>query len=629
MVLFWCRRAAVLFVLMLLSAGLAPFALGQQATDQEAAEQEAEEQEAEEQKAKEEIISSNPLRPADTSSPRDTLQSFITSVNDAIQRWRANETQRAIRPAFERFAGALDLSQVPPSEIQKEAVLRGLMLKEILDRIDLPPFKDVPGKKEVEQTSLKRWTVPDTKITIVQLEEGPRAGEFLFSADTIDNLEEYYDLAKDLPYKQDVTVSIYEEFVRSPGRLIPRHWVLSLPGWMRATILDVTIWQWSALALSLVLGALAAYLMYLWGLRLDQKRRAAGDLLEFGQVLSAASYIAIIFLILRFAANGINLTGVAESVVRYALGVCLFGAIAWLAVTILNRTAEAIINARRFRPASIDSQLIRTSFRLLSILVVAFLVIYAAEFFGIPIAPLVAGLGVGGLAIALAVRPTLENVIGGLILFADKPVRVGDFCRYGDQVGTVEEIGLRSTRVRSLDRTIVSIPNAEFSQMQLDNFQKRDLILWKTKLELRRETTVEQLRYVVAKFREMLIAHPKVSPAPARVSFAGLGAYSLDLDVFVYMRTPDIDEYFRILEDVLFRMMRILDEAGTGFAVPTQVNWGPSTGLEADRARVVEAEVGTWRANGRFPFPEIGEEERRKVEDVLDYPPKGSPDHKP
>src|SRR5262249_59659452 len=103
--------------------------------------------------------------------------------------------------------------------------------------------------------------------------------------------------------------------------------------------------------------------------------------------------------------------------------------------------------------------------------------IWVAGSLGVPAAPLLASLGIGGLAIALAVRPTLENVIGGFILFADKPVRVGDFCHYGDSIGTVEEIGLRSTRIRSLERSTVTVPNAEFSQMKLDNFAKRDLRL--------------------------------------------------------------------------------------------------------------------------------------------------------
>lgn len=151
----------------------------------------------------------------------------------------------------------------------------------------------------------------------------------------------------------------------------------------------------------------------------------------------------------------------------------------------------------------------------------------------------VAGLGVGGLAIALAVRPTLENIIGGLTLFADQPVRVGDFCAYGDKIGTVEEIGLRSTRIRSLERTIVTIPNAEFSRMQLINYTRRDMMLYKFILDLRYETTPDQLRYVLAKIREMLLGHPKVTPDPARIRFLEFGAYSLNLEVFAYVDSQD------------------------------------------------------------------------------------------
>ena len=186
----------------------------------------------------------------------------------------------------------------------------------------------------------------------------------------------------------------------------------------------------------------------------------------------------------------------------------------------------------------VDAALLRVVFRLVSVVVLAYLGIYAAEAVGIPIAPLVAGLGVGGLAIALAIRPTLENIIGGLTLFADRPVRVGDFCRYGDEIGTVEQIGLRSTRIRSLERTIVTVPNAEFSQMKLDNFAARDIRLLKTILQLRYETTPDQLRYVLAELRKLLLGHPKVTPAPARVRFVGYGAYSLDLEIFAYLQLP-------------------------------------------------------------------------------------------
>ncbi len=134
--------------------------------------------------------------------------------------------------------------------------------------------------------------------------------------------------------------------------------------------------------------------------------------------------------------------------------------------------------------------------RLIAIVVAIYIGVVAADSFGIPVTPLIAGLGVGGLAIALAVRPTLENIVGGFILFADKPVRVGDFCSFGDKMGTVEEVGLRSTRLRALDRTIVTVPNAEFANMQLVNWASCDTMMIQTTIGLRYETKPEQLRYV-------------------------------------------------------------------------------------------------------------------------------------
>jgi MscS family membrane protein len=257
--------------------------------------------------------------------------------------------------------------------------------------------------------------------------------------------------------------------------------------------------------------------------------------------------------------------------------------------------------------------------------VLLYLAIAAAEAFGVPVAPLLASLGVGGLAIALAVRPTLENVLGGFTLFADKPVRVGDFCLYGDKQGTVEEIGLRSTRIRSLERTVVTVPNAEFSQMQIENFTRRDRMLFRTTLGLRYETTPEQLRYVLVKLRELLIAHPMVSPDPARVRFVGFGAYSLDVEIFAYVLSADYSAHLGILEDLNLRIMHIIEEAGTGFAFPSQTTYlTRAKAPDAERAKAAEGQVEDWRSNDALPFPEPDPQRRRELSGSLDYPPKGS-----
>jgi MscS family membrane protein len=189
----------------------------------------------------------------------------------------------------------------------------------------------------------------------------------------------------------------------------------------------------------------------------------------------------------------------------------------------------------------------------------------------------------------------------------------------------VEDIGLRSTRVRTLDRTLVTVPNAEFSSTQIENFAVRDRIRLFTMIGVRYETTPDQLRHLLAELRNMLLAHPKVSADPARVRFVGFGAYSLDLEVFAYVITCDWNEFLHIREDIYLRMMDIVERSGTGFAFPSQTTYlGKDEGMPADRVREVEALVEEWRTQNRLPFPDFDPDEKVRMKDTLSYPPEGS-----
>jgi MscS family membrane protein len=330
-------------------------------------------------------------------------------------------------------------------------------------------------------------------------------------------------------------------------------------------------------------------------------------------------------LFVAFVDHGVNISGEVLIIVEIILELIAFAAGGWLIALILTLIGETIIRAQNLRQGAINSQLIRVCFRLLSIVALLYVAIVAAENFGVPVAPLLASLGVGGLAIVLAVRPTLENVLGGFTLFADKPVRVGDFCLYGDRRGTVEEIGLRSTRIRSLERTVVTVPNAEFSQMQIENFTRRDRMLFRTTLGLRYETTPEQLRYVLNNLRELLIAHPMVSPDPARVRFVAFGAYSLDVEIFAYVLSADYNAHLGVLEDLNLRIMDVVEQSGTGFAFPSQTTYlAKDTGVDNERREAAEGQVGGWREAGALPFPDPDPRRRQELSGTLDYPPKGS-----
>lgn len=261
------------------------------------------------------------------------------------------------------------------------------------------------------------------------------------------------------------------------------------------------------------------------------------------------------------------------------------------------------------------------------VLIVAFGLLAVLGTFGVNVSALIAGLGVGGIAVALAAQKTLENLFGGVTLFADRPVRVGEYFKSGGVEGTVEEIGLRSTRIRTRDRTVVTIPNADFSNMALENFTRRDSIHLNTKFGLRYETTTDQLRYVIARLREILIAHPRVMDSPQRVRFVGIGAFTFDLEMRAYIDTQSFDEYLAIREDIYFRVVDAVRESGTNFAYPSSTLYaGPDPGINEADTESAESRVAEWRASGRLPFPEFSPEAYGELQNSFKWPPQRFPD---
>jgi MscS family membrane protein len=256
--------------------------------------------------------------------------------------------------------------------------------------------------------------------------------------------------------------------------LLPGAWTTNLPRFAYHTMLDQTVWQWLATFTMLILSAAVIVIAYLWGRHSDHPDSGSGAQRYLGRLIATALSIPLIELTMRFIDDGINLTGTPFVVLQVATASIEALAVGWLVILVLSAIGEAIIRVRSWADGNINAPLVRIVMRVLAIIILVYLALYVAESFGIPAAPLIASLGVGGLAIALAVRPTLENIVGGFILFADKPVRVGEFCLFGDKKGTVEEIGLRSTRIRALDRTVITVPNADFAQQPVVSFGEED-----------------------------------------------------------------------------------------------------------------------------------------------------------
>ena len=202
--------------------------------------------------------------------------------------------------------------------------------------------------------------------------------------------------------------------------------------------------------------------------------------------------------------------------------------------------------------------------------VVALGVLAMVAALGYPVGTVLAGLGIGGLALAFGAQKTVENVFGSMALAVDQPLRVGDFVKVEDFVGTVEDIGLRSTRFRTLDRTVVSIPNGKLADQRLESFQLRDRMRLATTVGLTYATTRQQMQAVLAGFERVLRSHPRIWADEVIVKFKAFGASSLDIEVMAWFQVPTWEEFQECRQDVLLEFMRVVEEAGSSFAFPTR-----------------------------------------------------------
>lgn len=181
-----------------------------------------------------------------------------------------------------------------------------------------------------------------------------------------------------------------------------------------------------------------------------------------------------------------------------------------------------------------------------------------------------AGLGIGGLALGLGAQKTFENIMGGISILTDRALLVGDACRIGDQRGVVEDIGLRSTKLRTLDRTVVSIPNGTVATAILENYRLRDKILFRQDLRLRYDLAPDHLRYVLDRLREVVKHHPKVEEATARVRLLRLGENAIEAEIFGYILEREYRNFLAVQEELILQFMEVLEETGAAVALPTQ-----------------------------------------------------------
>ena len=361
--------------------------------------------------------------------------------------------------------------------------------------------------------------------------------------------------------------------------------------------LSVQLYRWIAVPLLLLLLYLGTKFLA-WLLTLVLRRLV--DLLSGhrGDRKITFSGTGPLWLLLFALAMGFLADLGVTALARYLWGtvaaILIVFAVVWLLVRLI-RTAMAAAAARmEHRNAPEKIALVSLAGRVMQILVGLSAILVVLHIVGVELTGILAGLGLGGVALALGAQKTLENFLGGVMVIGDAPIRVGDFCRVGEYVGIIEDIGLRSTRMRTADRTLVYIPNGELSALSLENLTGRDKIRFLHILGLQRETTVQQLRCILDESQKMLLTQPKVESGSARVRFTKVGDSSLDIEVLAYVLETNFPAFLEVQQDLLLRILDIVESCGTSLALPSQMTYlvGNSDQPSAAEIQQKESDVG-------------------------------------
>ena len=490
-------------------------------------------------------------------------------------------------------------------------------LLDIMGRIPPPEMVDSNEKsgdgREIEPT----FRIPGTPLRIVLISEGPDSGQFLFGPQTVRDAPAFFQTVKHRPLRSGLNIESWHSSMRQlAGPMIPATVVAGLPEPLKRSVLGTPIWKVALVLLACLLTGFALRLLH-W---LVSERTQALEGKSWLALLNPVALLgAVLFLRQAFVFQIIP-TGEFAGVIDVVATVLGHLAMAWLVWTAIRVALETSLRLRRGTARELDANLLRMLSLVSGVVAAVIILAHGLQNLGLPIASILTGLGIGGLAIALAIRPTLENLIGGFVLFLDKPIRVGDWCSFGETVGIVEQIGVRSIQIRALDRTLITIPNAQFADMQIVNRTRRDRMLIDQTIGLRYETTTDQLYLVLARMREACYAHPAIETKTVRIRFAGYGDFALLIEVFIFAKTKDVEEYYAIREDILIRFQGIVQEAGSGFAFPSRTIYlARETELDADKAEEAGAEIRDWREAGSFPFPRFSKADLQRLEGSGDY----------
>lgn len=533
-----------------------------------------------------------PEDPLGRGSPRGTIVGFLRAAQDqrdavAIEYFQPTRTRRHTSEEQEEELAEQLLAILN----QKFAPFLDSVSNDPKGRLDdgLPP--------DEEKISGFRGDPQTFQLLLVRQEDARGAKLWYISRQTLEQVPVvYYSLQ-------------YPQIEKTFPKFLVRNRVLAMP-----------LWQWLAILIAIPV-ALGLGWLFAWvGRQLVKGYRRSRGLARLPEAEGAGFGPGTLLLALLFHYTAVIFIGASllyRQYYRRVVLVLLIVALFWAATRVTRVVARAITDRLVSRGRYAERSLISLARRIVNVAILIFLVLVALQTVGVNVTAALAGLGIGGLAVGLGAQKTFENLLGGISILSDRALQIGDVCKIGDQTGVVEDIGLRSTKIRTPDRTLVSIPNGTVATATLENFRWRDKILSKQTVRLRYDISPQHLNYLLGRMREIVQGHPKVEAASARVRLLRFADFAFEVEIYAYILERDYDAFLAAQENLLLHITAAIEESGSSIASSQNIVYAGDPWRSPERFQALpdlserrddsgEASAGPGEAASRAPSRKPG-----------------------
>ena len=480
--------------------------------------------------------------PFGRTTPRGTVTGFIRA------------TQRG------DFAGATRFMQLPAAQsANPESAAREL--KELMDRyyghsiesISDKPTGNVNDGLPLDRQNVGTLKIGSQKLDILLIHVNDADGDqiWLISSDTLSQVPGMYELLE-------------ETWV---NRMMP-------PVLVERAFLGISAAQWIVWAASIILPLLLMWLV--WRLCLAAVQRSAVSAFVKERVrkwLGQIRWPVTILVLLLFNLLTVRTLGLSLSfrlAYRQGVSVLVLIAVTWLIRRILKLLFERAGTVAWIHGETNRKSLMLLGERLMNVFVVVVAIFAILTVLGVDTKTALAGVGIGGVAVALGAQKSIENILGGIFLLMDNALAVGDRCSISNRVGYIEDITLRSVKLRTDDQSLLSVPAGALAQSNIENFATRQKTLMQTRLRLRYGATASQLRLVLSKIQELTAEHRRVEQDTKRIRLVDFGERGMEIEIYLYVLTADTLTFYEIREKLLLEIVEIVETSGSGFAGPTE-----------------------------------------------------------